>query len=197
MSISKRGCFSLLALAILILPASIFMVPYYQYYPAIVAAPGYSLVVLTQPESYLEGASKRLRADLELGRPCKYSLIGWSEENVLLFEATCGATTRTEIWCWTPPDTLKQVKRVPSGLKAIREPVLEYVRVRDWFALEKNQPLHTTPPNVPEEDYRQLVVRLEGIISPNKRFVAFVAQHIYGPEDVIVIDLAGSEENEK
>jgi hypothetical protein len=170
----------------------------YQYYPAATAAPGYSLHVLTQPKSYFEDKMKRLYTNFEFGRPCKYSFLGWSESNLLYYEETCDNNSFTDIWCWQPRDTLKQVKSVPSGLKAIREPVLPYVRVRDWNAPAKDQPLRTSPTDITkEEEHRRTIIKLEGVISPNRRWLAFVAQHLYGPEDVFVIDLAGSVDNDK
>jgi hypothetical protein len=60
-----------------------FVVYNYRYYPAVVAAPGYTITTPTQPGNLLSGSIMRLRADLELGGPCQYHLSGWSEDNIL------------------------------------------------------------------------------------------------------------------
>lgn len=51
---------------------------------------------------------------------------------------------------------------------------------------EKEIPLQ--PESGYESSFREGAVKLEGMRSQNKRWLAFVAQHIYGPEDVLVIE---------
>lgn len=179
---------------LLITVVCVLLVLNYKYYPVVIPAPGYSLLVPTQP-NLVTGFWKRLAADFEFGRVCRYSILGWSTENELYVESTCLRYPR--VWSYNPEQaSISYVQKIPNNLKAVDQPVIEYIRVRDWNAPASNQPLRVGPDDIKfgtsEKDYRSTVTEQDGIISPNKRWLVFVGRHLYGPEDVIILGTSTS-----
>jgi hypothetical protein len=148
-----------------------FVVYNYRYYPAVVAAPGYTITTPTQPGNLLSGSIMRLRADLELGGPCQYHLSGWSEDNILYYEAVCRWRQR-QLWAFDPDSDNRpyQVDNLPSVMIANEVIGFPYVWVRDWLAPASGnvQPATET---VSEESYRNMIIRGQPVLaSPNGRW---------------------------
>ncbi len=148
----------------------------YRYAPPVSAAPGYKMYVVTQP-NLLEGIVKMSQVITEK-RPCEYRLLGWDEDSQLYYQAMCD----TEIQFWrygiTPAVRNERVSNVPADLVQImisKQDMLEMVRA------------DSVRPAKYESTTRPLHVQSEGYLSPNRRWVAVVTRHIYGPEDVVIL----------
>ena len=128
--------------------------------------------VPTQP-GLLNGVVKAAQVGVEMRR-CDYKLLGWSKQDALYGEETCG--THHRLWVYWPmsDSSLQAVSTVPTELlrQEISREELRAEGVRS---------------GVPTDDALRIVVREPGLASQAGGWYAFVARHIYGPEDVVVI----------
>lgn len=150
---------------------------FFHYDAAVVAAPGYTLRWPTQP-GWLEGVVKRTQIATE-HRPCTYTLLGWSTGPMLYYQAACGHAA-IQTWAYNPntPTSAMPVTTAPTDLATdvrAHSQVLELVRIPSIY-----------PPEA-EPSTRSISVRDNGLASPDGRWVALIARHIYGPEDVIIV----------
>jgi hypothetical protein len=169
-----RGVLVLTLLAILVFPW------FFRYEPAVAAAPGYTLRWPTEP-TLLAGVAKRAQIVTEQ-RPCTYALLGWSANASLYYQATCN-NGLDQTWAYNPNTSMStlQVTTAPTDLSIdirTHTQVLDLVRVTSIY-----------PPEA-EPSTRSISVRDNGLASPDGRWVALIARHIYGPEDVIVVSSA-------
>jgi hypothetical protein len=149
----------------------------FRYQPAVVAAPGHEMQWPTKPDLW-GSAVKRYQATLET-RTCDYAVLGWSPESVLFYEENC-QDSRPRIWAYDPDEDRRArlVAAAPGNL--VQEPiprksVLEQVRVP------------SVRPADAEPMVRNLAVRVDGLASPDGRWVGVVVRYVYGPEDVLVL----------
>jgi hypothetical protein len=146
-------------LAILALPAV------YEYTPAVSVEPGYVMRVPTDPGA-VAGVVKATQTGAEVRR-CEYELMGWSRsEGALYGEKVCGARRLT--WAYWPMSDQyeRAVSTVPEDL--VRQDAGDLVGVDSVYSLNQ-------------------VVRQPVLASSEGWWYAFVARHIYGPEDVVVV----------
>ncbi len=152
---------------------------FYRYQPALVAAPGYSMRFATQP-GLLDGVVKRNQVTTET-RPCEYALLGWTKEAELYYQAQC-ADAPMQMWAIAPDreTSARSVASAPLELYVERAPVSVSERVRAagvWPASE-------------ESNARRVYLREGSLISQDGYWVALIARHLYGPEDVILVSAA-------
>jgi hypothetical protein len=147
----------------------------YRYQPALFAAPGHELVVVTRT-GLLDGMVKRAQLGAELV-PCRYTLLGWGEAGDLYYQSDCGADSR--LWTLAPDREAapRAVAEAPAGLvaKESQSAVVGVVRYP------------SSDPST-EANLRLAAIRGKvGLPSPDGRRVALVSRHIYGPEDVLLV----------
>jgi hypothetical protein len=147
------------------------------YQPAVVAAPGYDMLWPTRPGLWAS-AVKGVQSWMEV-RPCDYEILGWSGGGTLYYEEACQEAP-PQVWAFDTGQDGRpnQVQAAPDDLvreMVPRRSILERVRVPFVYPAEEE-------PNV-----RFLHVRVDGLASPDSRWVAVVVRHVYGPEDVIVV----------
>ena len=150
----------------------------YRYRPAVTVDPGGALIrVPTQP-GRIAGVVKTTQVGAEV-RQCEYKLLGWSKESALYGEETCGTSHRTWVY-WPMSDRrLQTVTVVPTDL------LQQSVSREDLRA----EGVRAT---IPHDETLRITVRESGMASPESGsqgswWYAFVARHVYGPEDVVVI----------
>lgn len=139
----------------------------FRYEPAVDVDPGYVMRVPTEP-GLLAGVVKATQTGAEVRR-CEYELLGWSgSEGALYGEEVCGG--RTVSWAYWPAsdDYVREVPTIPEDL--VGEQVTELPGVHSVLAGAES-----------------LVVLQPVLRSPDGERHAFVARHIYGPEDVVVV----------
>jgi hypothetical protein len=149
----------------------------FRYQPAVVAAPGYEMRWPTRPGP-AASPLKSYQMFFEM-RPCEYALLGWSAGGALYYQEAC-REGEPRIWAADPEARGRpsQVTAPPAGLlqeTVPRRSILEWARSPMVYPADA------------EPDVRALEVRVDGIASPDGRWVAVVVRHIYGPEDVIVL----------
>ncbi|MGB0386111.1 MAG: hypothetical protein ACPGWR_14990 [Ardenticatenaceae bacterium] len=169
-----RICALLFALSVIGLP---WLMPYEQ---PLEPAPGVTIHVVTEPANPIESFVKMMNV-LAQDVPCEYDLLGWSAENELYYRRQCGA--EEQIWLADPdqPDNPTQMTALPSDLtpkpsqqeqEALREEALETVRAARAR---------------PERSARAIYLREGSLRSPDGLWIAIKSQHIYGPQDVMLI----------
>lgn len=128
--------------------------------------------VPTQPGPYT-GVVKSTQAGVEL-RPCDYILYGWDEHDTLYGEEICDE--RRRYWIYDPlsKTRLATVTTPPPDL------------FRQEVEREQLRALGVGS-RVPTDEALRIVVREPGLASRQGEWTAFVARHIYGPEDVVVV----------
>jgi len=171
----RKLSLALLLLGLLAIAALPFV---YRYRPAVTVDPGGAqLHVPTQP-GRIAGVVKSTQAGAEM-RQCEYKLLGWSKENALYGEETCGTSHRT--WIYRPMSNrrLQTVTVVPTDL-------LQQSVSREELRTEGVRA------TIPHDEMLRITVRESGLASPESNsqeswWYAFIARHVYGPEDVVVI----------
>ncbi len=146
-------------LAIVVLPVV------YRYQSVVKTEAGYVMRVPTDPGA-LAGVVKATQVGAEVRR-CEYKLLGWSRSQGALYgEEVCGEQSRHWVY-WPLSDHYEQaVSMVADDL--VREDLAESVGMQAVHSLDGT--------------LRGPVLR-----SPEGWWYAFIAQHISGPEDVIVV----------
>lgn len=150
----------------------------FSYQPAVVAAPGREMRWPTKPD-LLGSVVKRFQATLDI-RPCDLAILGWNLDGELFYQESCQGGP-FQVWAYDPDQDRRPrpVAAAPANLvqeTLPRSAVLERVRVP------------SVRPTDAEPMVRNLEVRVDGLASPDGRWVAVVARHVYGPEDVIVLE---------
>lgn len=152
-------------LAILVLPVL------YHYEPAVWTDSDYAVRVPTQP-GLLTGVVKTAQVGAEV-RTCKYNLLGWSvSQGALYGEEICGQ--RTRIWVYWPlsDKRIHTVQSVPDDVS------------REQVSRSNLEGVHSI---LPLDESLISTVCEPVLISPEGWWYAFIARHVYGPEDVIIV----------
>lgn len=176
----RRGRFYLLAVALVgVLAFPLLM----RYQPVVKAAPGVELRLVDEP-GLLDGVVKSCQAAAEISG-CQYEPLGWANAQTLVYRKWCGGHyDETGVWHAGSPGA----------------PLLYDVRTgRSGVSLADHAPSHETcapavcvSPMLAGGGYFPPLHYLPGhfkdpVISPDGRWVAFTARHVYGPEDLLVI----------
>ena len=147
------------------------------YSPGLAPAPGYRLWNATQPRGLLAAYGKSIQQLLDI-RDCQYEILGWSSDGVLYFQGGCGGQSLP--WRTVPdqPASVLPVAAAPPGL--YREPVLKAI------LLDRVRAPGVWPVNA-EPYTRDVIVQSMPYTSPDGRWLAFVAERVYGPQDVLLL----------
>lgn len=148
----------------------------YQYHPALAAAPGYRMELVTSPGFF--GGIVKASQNLTEQIPCEYELLGWNTDNQLYYQATCDG--ETQVWQYDPnrPNSHTRVSSDPTNLNASvisEDTVLEMVRVV------------SIKPKKYELATRRMHLKSKGGVSPDGNWIAIIAQHTYGTQDVLLL----------
>jgi hypothetical protein len=153
-----------------------------RYQPVVKAAPGVELRLVDEP-GLLEGVVKSCQAAAEV-RECQYEPLGWADAQTLVYRQWCGG--RYEMGVWHPGD--------PQPLQAYHLDTDEVSPFDgDVDALSQETCARSDcvlPALAARKQFEQGYYPGEyggAFVSPDGRWVAFTAEHIYGPEDLLVI----------
>jgi len=152
------------------------------YRPVVQAVPGVELRLVERP-SLVEGAVRGCQAAAEV-RGCQYEPLGWADAQTLVYRKWCGG--RYEMGVWHPGDSqplqayhlgTDEVTPFEGDLGALtHETCAPLVCVLPALAKRESS----------EQGYHPGQYE-DALISPDGHWVAFTAEHIYGPEDLLVI----------
>jgi hypothetical protein len=156
--------------ALLLVVLAVVATPVVRHYrPAVVAQPGVTMYVLTLPDIW-EGPSKAFGVGAEVRR-CAYALRGWDDDGSLYYTETCGQ--RVSEWRYSPATDIRT--RLSSSLP------------NDMHLQSVGRPVGHVTASIPGDPQLRVSVREPVLRSPDGAWDAFVAKHVYGPEDVIIV----------
>ncbi len=153
-----------------------------RYRPAVEAASGVEMRIVERP-GLLKGMVKSYQNMAEI-RGCQYEPLGWVDEGTLLYRTWCGGGYNAE-GEWEPGTAgatrFYDVENERSGTylsggEILREPCNPRECVRPHLSYT---------PQMPQGYYAGAYP--EPLVSPDGRRVAFTAEHVFGPEDLLVI----------
>lgn len=147
------------------------------YQPAVIAAAGYEMRWPTRPGLWAN-VVKSYQRFFEI-RPCEYTVLGWSAEGALFYQEAC-RDNLPQIWAYDP-DEGTEPRRVEAALIDLLQEAVPRSSILEWVRSPRVRPADAEPM------VRNLKVRVDGLASPDGRWVAVVVRYIYGPEDVIVL----------
>ena len=164
-----------IALSLLLMLVLFYMLTPYQ--PAVRAAEGYSMIVPTAPNLFMRGL-RNAQTVAELSS-CEYELLGWEQET-LFYQSKCedGAVITWQI----SPDQMRRPIEfngpIPASLQTdllTRDETLAQVVAQNVYPVDK------------EPSVRFIAVTAPGHLSPSKRWVALISQHLYSTQDLLII----------
>ena len=157
----------------------------FRYRPAVEAAPGVEMRIVNQP-GLLDGAVRRCQAHAEVYTEV-YAPLGWADEHTLVYQAYTCDPGPLHLHCghfsnWAGGDAPLWAYDVKTGQRA---PYTE-----DETSLTQNTcGFHACikPRLDTEWFFSGRSGSSDGLISPDGRWIAFTARHVYGPEDLLII----------
>jgi hypothetical protein len=118
-------------------------------------------------------------------RGCQYEPLGWADAQTLVYRQWCGGHY-DKMGVWHPGDS-----QPPQAYHLDSDEVSPYDGDLDTISRETCLPsLCVLPALAKREPFEQGYhpgQYEDALISPDDRWVAFAAEHIYGPEDLLVI----------
>ncbi|MDY7080264.1 MAG: hypothetical protein SXV54_25560 [Chloroflexota bacterium] len=153
-----------------------------RYQPVVEAAPGVELRVVDEP-GLLEGVVKSCQAAAEV-RECQYEPLGWADAQTFVYRQWCGG--RYEMGVWHPGGS-----QPPQAYHLDADEVVSFEGDLTTLTYETCVTSACVLPALAarepfEQGYHPGQYE-DALISPNGRWVAFTAEHIYGPEDLLVM----------
>ncbi len=153
-----------------------------RYRPAFKAGPGVEVRVVDRP-GLLAGAVKSCQAAAEV-RGCQYEPLGWADVQTLVYRRWCGGYYDRGDW---HPGTPQPLQAYHLGT----DTVSPFDGDPNALWRETCRPMQCVSPALGEKMPFPLGY-LPGqyqdtLMSPDGRWVAFTAEHVYGPEDLLVI----------
>jgi len=154
------------------------------YAPAVQPSKGRLMISATQP-SLFERGLKNLQVVGEV-TSCVYSLNGWEKQN-LFYTETCANTDKLFQFDFS------SMKRTASNIdtKNLLTQKFLHADILDYFQIANIEPMDA------EFSVRELSIKGDGMLSPNGEWIAIVARHIYGPEDVVVVKVQPDKPNNR
>ncbi len=188
-NLSKLPQFYLLVLGIACVLAFPWLHPYE---PAVRPARDAQLQMVEAPD-FVMGVVRRSWVSAEIPG-CAFETLGWADADTLVYRKWCGGFfDPNNHYAWkegapTPPrlyraDTKSDLPYTGDLTALARETCLYWSCVRPL--LEKDY-VHSSSPSA-----RYPAVSNDSVVSPDGKWVAFRARHVYGPEDLLVIGAAG------
>ncbi|MBC7234069.1 MAG: hypothetical protein H5T68_12600 [Chloroflexi bacterium] len=168
-----RRAVLLTILALIVISLTVFAVLVLHYQPALSAAPGYEAIFVTKPHFWENPIRVWQRVTEQ--RPCEYQILGWSADNRLYYQATCG--TETQVWEYA----LNRESSQTSLPNALIQNTLSRGNVLDMVRADGVRPREYEPVT------RPVLLKSEGYLSPDGRMIAIVTQHLYGPQDIVIL----------
>jgi len=164
----RRRRFYLLALLI----AAVLAFPVFaRYRPAVEAPPGAELRVVERP-GWVAGAVRWCQAAAEISA-CQYEPLGWADAQTLVYRKWCGGHYTPAGWQPGEPQPPRAYDVKTGAITPFEGSVEHLLGERGPRAIATLDYFPGKYPRTP--------------ISPDGRWIAFTARHVYGPEDLLVM----------
>lgn len=162
---------------VVILLGAIVGVSLIRYQPALASAPGHNLWFVTQPSPLAH--VPRIIEQVSERQPCEYEILGWTDNRTLYYKANCAGEVEIRRYTTNSLTSTEATPVLPNTLQTTvisKQEVLNSVRAAG------------VRPKKYESVTRPLLLASAGYVSPTGKQVALVTQHLYGPQDVIIVD---------
>ncbi|MCJ7736818.1 MAG: hypothetical protein MUQ10_05815 [Anaerolineae bacterium] len=138
-------------------------------------APGYEMQWVTHPESGIGSALKTAQREHE-GSWCRYTLHGWSNENVLYYGSSC----RFGYWRYDPAtEERRRVISIPEYVRDYPDVNEEYASVGQGMTVVHLQGFDSSA--------QYPVIVYYSAMSPDGQWLAVAVREYYGPHDVVIL----------
>jgi hypothetical protein len=170
--------------------SSVLLFPLFtQYYPAVQAKSQAELRLVESP-NLLMGVVRTSMAIAEV-TDCIYEPLGWLNNETLIYRKWCDGyydAPPYPIWHAEQPSAPLAYHLNTQQSTIFTGEVSQLERVTCIYSkcvrpLLSQDYVHATPPRYP-------LSFKEAVISPDQKWIAFVAEHVYGPEDLLLISTA-------
>ena len=151
------------------------------YRPALGPASGFEVQWVTRPD-FVEGIVKSFDRLVEV-QPCQYRVLGWDAENKLYYTEICVAHNQLVSQAWKYDPAQPQSQAVVSSMPPMRPNMSRLPRQNVLDAVRA----YGVRPVSAEFSVRQLYLKGGGEISPDGKWLVIISQHLYGPQDVLVL----------
>ncbi len=169
-----RRTVALMILVLIVTLITIFASWVLTYRPALSPASSHEMLFVTKP-TFWENPIRVWEMITEQ-RPCEYQILGWDVDNRLYYQANCGS--ETQIWEYGSAQGHKVAATLPNELiqhSVSKDNVLDLVYADRVIPREY------------EQVTRPLLLESKGYFSHDEQLIAIVTQHIYGPQDIIIL----------
>jgi len=174
----RRRRFYVLLVALVTVLAFPFLM---RYQPAVEAAPGVELRVV-EPPRFLESPVKACQVAAEV-RDCQYEPLGWAGARTLVYRKWCGGHYTMDGWQPGAP-------AVPLTYDPDTDTIAPFEGNVDALSRESCSRSICVHPGLaevyPGGGYFPGQYETP-LVSPDGRWVAFTAEHVYGPEDLLIL----------
>jgi hypothetical protein len=187
-NVSRLPQFYLLVLGVVCVLGFAWLHPYE---PAVRPAHNAQLQMVEAPD-WVMGVARRNQVSAEIPG-CAFEALGWADAHTLVYRKWCGGFfDPNNHYAWkegtpTPPrayrvDTKSDLPYTGDLTALVRETCSYWSCVRPL--LEKDSILSSSPSS------RYPAIPNDSVVSPDGKWVAFRARHVYGPEDLLVVATA-------
>lgn len=163
----------ILAIIILVIISAFMVMPYQT---AVQPADKYRVTSPTQPY-FLERSLRNLQILGEV-TPCSYQLIGWKEQ-LLFYMETCNSNSKVYQFDPHTESILHSPGSIATGSLYVER--RSHKEVLHLFQANWIVPSEAELPSI------ELSLRGDALVSPDNEWLAIVAQHVYGPADILVV----------
>lgn len=174
--IASRGVTPMKRVSLVLVAITIGIFVFAPYRPAVSTADGVHMVVATEPPLWLRGL-KRAQAIGEI-TPCEYEVLGWHERQ-FYYKSRCALDQQR--WSISVNQAHSEPWPVDIPLPTLVGEKIPHTEILDLFRAED------VYPESMERSVRELYLRGTAIVSPDEEWVAIVARHLYGAEDVLIV----------
>jgi hypothetical protein len=147
----------------------------FRYPAALSAAPGFEAIWVTQPR-FLAGYVKTGQMFVEY-RPCIYELLGWQDDS-LYYQSDC--RENIQYWQYAVSQN-KRAERVTAVPPNLIQTIIPHETALPMVRADGVRPVGY------EAVTREILLVGDGLASPDGSWTAVISQHIYAPQDILLI----------
>lgn len=146
-----------------------------RYQPALSPASNFTAVWVTKP-NFVANYLKTGQLIFEY-QPCAYELLGW-ENNSLFYQSDCQGSI--QFWQYAVGQT-KHAVEVTAVPPKLTQNILPHNEALELVRADGVRPVDK------ESVTREVLLRGDGLVSPDGVWTAVIAQHLYAPQDILLI----------
>lgn len=163
---------------------TIFALKACQYTPAVRATDGVEKIHITQP-SLIKGYALNVLNFMDTSPPCRYEILGWEDAKTLYFEQVC---YRNKFQLGNVPRELdsREISHQSFYRINIVDNLTQEVDNIPLLYIDNETNILTFIEDEPNNGLHNKLIG-SSFASPDQVHIAFISQHIYGPQDILVL----------